>query len=128
MIDAVVRSMLGTWGAALLDFYIANSLWINGLALAYALLVVFARRNYDLSLNSLLSSLKNKYGNQLQKKGAGTVLEMVKKADLPWDDALGRSKIPFLTPPRSIRLYRKNRETLQKLVTPEKLAELLKAE
>ena len=126
MIFGFIRSTLGTFGNVLLDFYIANSIWINGLILLYALLVVLSRRSFDLSRQLLLSSLQSQYGNQLQKKGPGSVLKTLKKTNIPWKEALGRTSIPFLTPPGSIRIYPKNLETFQKFVPLEKLAELLR--
>ena len=126
MIFGFIRSTIGTFGNALLDFYIANSIWLNGLLLLYALLVVFSRRSFDLSQQLLLSSLQSQYGKQLQKKRPGSVLKMLKETKIPWEEALQRTSIPFMTPPGSIRIYRKNLETFQKFVSLEKLAELLK--
>lgn len=126
MIFAFIRSTLGTSGTALLDFYITNSIWINGFILLYALLVVLSRRSFDLSMQLLLSSLQSQYSQQFQKKGPGSVLKTLQKTSIPWEEALGRTSIPFMTPPGSIRIYLKNLETFQKFVPLEKLAELLK--
>jgi len=126
MVDAFVRSMIGSWGNALLDFYLANSLWINLLVLLYALLVVLSRRNFDLSLQSLIFSLQKEYGGQFAQKGPGSILNLLKKADIPWSGSLSKSSLPFITPPGSLWLYPKNIQTLQKFITLEKLVELLK--
>ncbi len=126
MIFAFIRSTLGTFGNTLLDFYIANSIWINGLILLYALLVVVSRRSFDLSRQLLLSSLQSQYGQQFQKKRPESVLKTLKKTSIPWEEALRRTSIPFVTPPGSIRIYPKNLETFQKFMPLEKLAELLK--
>ncbi len=128
MIDAFLRSTIGTWGNAALDFYIANSLWINGLFLLYALLVVLSRRNYNRNLNQILGYLKEKYGSQLDKKGSGSLVSMIKKSNIPWAETLKHSKMPFLTPPGSIRLYLSNVNNLQRFLTFEKIAALLKTE
>ena len=125
MIYAFIRATLGTSGAAVLDFYIANSIWINGLILLYALLVVFARRSFDLCRQLLLSSLQSRYGHQFEQKGSGFVLKTLKKTSIPWEQALGHGSFPFMTPPGSIWIYPKNLTTLQKLLPLEKLAELL---
>lgn len=124
MIDAFIRSILGNWGNVLLDFYIANSLWINGIILLYALLVVLAHRNYKRITSSVLLFLNEKYGSQLQKKGKGSLVQMVKKARIPWNEILKKSWIPFITPPGSIRLYLSNEKTIDKLLPLEKIAEL----
>jgi hypothetical protein len=125
MIDAFIRGMLGTGGSAVLDFYLAHSIWINGLILLYALLVVLARRSFDLSSQSLIHSLRSKYGSQFERRGAGAVLKMLEKMSIPWDQALGNSPFPFLTPPGSIWIYPKSPVTLQKFLTLEQLAEHL---
>jgi hypothetical protein len=126
MIFIFIRSTIGTFGNALLDFYIANSIWINGLVLLYGLLVVFSRHSFNLSQQLLLSSLQSRYGGELDKKRPASVLNILKKANIPWEEALRRTSIPFMTPPGSIRIYPKNLETFQKFVSLEKLAELLK--
>ena len=46
MVDALVRKFLGTAGTGFLDFYLQNSLWVNTLLFTYAVLIIFARRNY----------------------------------------------------------------------------------
>jgi len=126
MIDAFIRSMIGSWGNALLDFYLANSLWINALLLLYALFVVLSRRNFDISLQSLIFSLQKEFGEQFAKKGSGSILNLLKKADIPWAGSLSKSPLPFITPPGSFWLYPKNIQTFQKFITIEKLVELLK--
>jgi len=126
MIDAFVRSILGDWGNIALDFYIANSLWINAIFLIYALLVVLSHRNYKRITKSTLTFLHEKYGSQLQKKGTGSLVLMMKKAGIPWDEILKRGTNPFLSPPGSIRLYLNNQKSIEKLLPFEKIAELIK--
>ncbi len=124
MINVFIRATLGTSGDVLLDFYIANGIWINGLILLYALLVVLSRHSFDLGQQLILSSLESQYGTQFQQKGS--VLKTLKYTSIPWHAALDRSSFPFMTPPGSFRIYPKNLKTIQKFLTPEKLAELLK--
>ncbi len=125
MINAVIRSMIGSWGNVLLDQYIANGLWINTLILLYALLVSISRRNYDNNLKSLIISLQEQYGQQIAKKGAGSILEKLKNSPIAWDEAIKPSVIPFLTPPGSFRLYQNNAQNFERFVSLEKLAEQL---
>ena len=126
MIYAFIRATLGTAGSSVLDFYVANSLWINGLLLLYALLVVFARRTFDLCQQRLVLSLKGQYGMQAEKQRPAPFLRALKNASIPWEHALSRSSFPFMTPPGSIRIYRKNLETFRRFLPLEKLVELLK--
>ncbi len=125
MINVIIRSMIGTWGNVLLDQYIANGFWINGLILLYALLVILSRRNYDNNLRSLVIELQNLYGDQIAKKGAGSILAKLKNSPIPWEGSLKISAFPFLTPPGSVRLYQNNPQNFEKFVPLETLAELL---
>ena len=125
MVNIFIRGMLGTGGSAILDFYLAHSFWINGLILLYALLIVLARRSFEASSQLLIRSLQSKYGPQFEKRGSAAILKILKKMTIPWDQALGNSSFPFLTPPGSIWIYPRSPVTLQKFLTLEQLAERL---
>jgi hypothetical protein len=125
MIDGFIRGMLGTSGTSILDFYIANSFWINGLILLYALAVVLARRAFESSRQSLLAALHRQYGARLDYRGRNSMVGILKQIKVPWDQALAQILFPFLCPPGSFRIYCKNPATLQKLLPLEDLAELL---
>lgn len=123
MVDAILRSMIGDWGNWLLDQYIAHALWINGLVLGYAFLVVLARRNYQTILQFFLVHLHEKYASQLQGKNQKQVARFLARVSLPWKQALAHAPLPLLSPPNSIRLYPKTEAALKKLISPERLAE-----
>lgn len=125
MINLFIRGTLGPLGVTALDFYIANSLWINGLILLYALMVVLARRSFELSRQSLIHSLQSKYGAQFEHRKPEAVLKMLKKLSIPWDQALLSSTFPLITPPGSIRVFPKKLATLQKFLPLEILAQYL---
>ena len=126
MIYEFIRATLGTFGDVLLDFYIANDIWINGLVLLYGLLVVLARHSFNLGQQLILSSLQSQIGREFRQKNSGAILKTLKNTNIPWEVALKRSSFPFMTPPGSIRIYWKNLNTFQRFLPPEKLAELLK--
>ena len=125
MIYSFIRGMLGSSGDMLLDFYVANSLWINALILLYAILVAVARHTFDVSRKLVIAFLESQYSQQFEQKKSGSVLNALHKINIPWDQALGHSAFPFMTPPGSIWIYPKNSATFQKLLPLEKLAELL---
>lgn len=126
MIDGFIRSMIGDWGGALLDFYIANDLWINGLVLGYALLVVLGRYGFGRSLNFLLAHLRETLKVDISAKSDAELAGLIKRAKLPWEEAARAASIPWLTPPGSLRLHPRSRAALEKLIRPELLAEWLK--
>ena len=125
MIDAFIRSFIGEWGSALLDFYIENSLWINGILLLYVLLIVLSRRNYRIVLYSLCVSLNTKYQSQVKGKDRNQLVRILNKIEIPWDDALKSSSFPMITSPRGLLPKYKNIKTLQRLYSNETLVETL---
>lgn len=125
MIYAFIRGILGTSGDIILDFYIANGLWINTLILLYGVLVMLARRSFILCQQLLVSSILSQYSQQFERKKTSSILKILQGASMPWEQALKTSIFPFVAPPGSIRIYPKNLRTLQRLMPLEKLAELL---
>lgn len=125
MIDGFIRGTLGPLGVTILDFYIANSIWINGLILLYGLLVVLARRSFELSRQSLISALQSQHPQQFEHKKLASVLNTLKKINIPWEQSLESSSFPLIAPPGSILVYPKKLETFQKLLPLDKLAEIL---
>lgn len=123
MVDAIVRSMIGTWGNWLLDQYLAHALWINGLLLGYALLVVLARRNFKMILQFFVVHLQEKYAVQLKNKNREQVSRFLMRVSLPWQQALARAPFPFFSPPKSIRLYLKTESALKRAISLEVLVE-----
>jgi len=51
MINAFIRSSIGSLGRAIMDFYIENSLIINAIILMYAFLVFIGHRNYYIAVD-----------------------------------------------------------------------------
>lgn len=122
MIDAFLRSIIGSWGNWLLDQYIANSLWINGLVLGYALLVGLARRNFQATLQFFLTYLEQKYTAQFKSKSQQQMARFLKQVALPWQQALKHTPFPLLSPPNSLWVYPKTEAQLRKMFSAEFLA------
>jgi len=123
LIFAFVRSLIGSVGRAIMDFYIANSLPINSVILLYALLVFFARRNYFFILNTILHE-----AGLLEKGKAGVKKPKLSKSDfekIDWDLLKSKVKFPFFALPRrwAIKLTTKN--VLVKQFNLETINELL---
>lgn len=125
MIDAIIRSMIGSWGNWLLDQYLAHALWINGLLLAYALLVVLARRNFKTIVQFFVVHVREKYAAQLKNKNREQISRFLTRVSLPWQQALARAPFPFFSPPSSIRLYPKTEAALKRALSLENLAEAI---
>ena len=84
MIDALVRKFLGTTGSGFLDFYMQYSIWINALLFTYAVLIIFARRNYAQVVQNILADFFHKYGNTLAKKSPKEIRALLLKWEIPW--------------------------------------------
>jgi hypothetical protein len=125
MIDSFIRGILGPLWSSVLDFYIANSLWINALLLLYALLVVLSRRTFDKSRQTLIESLQSQHGREWGQKKQASILKMLEKTSIPWGQALRCNAFPLITPPGSLLVYPKNPATFQRFLSLKKLAELL---
>lgn len=123
MIDAIVRNFLGEAGSQLLDLYQANSLWINGALLLYALVVFLGRASYKSLLREITSLLLADETVSYRKKSISSLEKMFTRTDLPWEKALAEINFPFLSPPGSLRPYIKNRANASKLISPEILAQ-----
>jgi hypothetical protein len=125
MINAFIRSSLGTWGSAVLDFYIQNSLWINILILIYAAAVVIGRWNYRQFLNSLLGEFCLKQAELIARKNRADLKYALKHTVLPWEKAMQALRFPLLTPPGKYGFVLKNKVNLEKLFETEKLLDTL---
>jgi len=105
MIYAFIRNYIGGFGRALMDFYVANSLVINGLILVYALLVFLAHRNYLYVIERIIVELG------LIKQGEkNKLLRKVNSADLTklqWDKVRKNIWFPFISEPKkwTFRLF-----------------------
>ena len=125
MLDLVVRSFLGQWGSAALDFYIANSLWINLVLVAYLILLIWSQRTYKLILAQIITNLLKEHGSQLAEKKPAALLKILAKSKFGWESLRKINQFPLIASPKSSWPRIKNEQTLQALFSPEKLANLM---
>jgi hypothetical protein len=115
MVDALVRRFLGTAGSGFLDFYLEYSFWINAVLFTYAILVVFARRNYGQTLRYILADFVQLHGEKLAQKSRNEVRTLLLKSKLPWEAGMQASRFPFISSPQGLLLRMKNDKTLKKI-------------
>lgn len=123
MIDALVRKFLGTAGSGFLDFYMQYSLWINALLFSYAVLVIFARRNYGRIIQNILAGFFEKYGNTLAKKSPQEIRALLLKWKIPWENGMRAGWFPFISSPQGFLLYLKSDKTFRKIFSIEILVD-----
>lgn len=120
MIFAFIRSLLGEFGRAILDFYIENSLLINSIIVVYGICVVFAHRSYTLTLEKIKSIL----GVENKEIGSEKIKKMIDKSKMDWEEVHSVSRFPFIAVPGKIWLQIRNTNTLQQLFSRENLLKL----
>lgn len=123
MIDALVRRFLGTAGTGLLDFYVQNSLWINALLFAYAVLVIFARRYYSQVARYILAGFIQEHGDKLSKKSPKEIRTLLSKWKIPWEEGMQAGWFPFVSSPQGLLLRVRSVRTFQKIFTMDRLVE-----
>jgi hypothetical protein len=124
MIYAFIRSWIGSFGRALMDFYIQNSLWINALILGYALLVVVSHRNYFNALEKILLHLR--FNNQKFSREGISKLTTNDYRMIDWDEVKKSIKFPLVSEPKSWGVKAINQSYLSQEFTMEKLNEFIK--
>lgn len=123
MIDALTRRFLGTAGSNLLDFYIEYSFWINIILFTYAILVVFARRNYGQVIRYIVADFIREHGDKLSRKSPNEVRALLLKSNIPWENGLQANRFPFISFPQGLLLYRKSDRTFKKIFSTDVLVD-----
>jgi hypothetical protein len=98
MILAIIRSYMGSFGRAVMDFYVANSFPINMVILGYALLVYASQQNYLFVLHKIAADLDL----IKEKKGKGVLLRKMNKSDhlkISWDQLRKKVWFPLIAAP-----------------------------
>lgn len=123
MVDALVRRFLGTAGSGLLDFYTEHALWINACLFLYAMLVVFARRNYAPVIQAILADFFREHGDKLAKKSPKEIRALLVKSKIPWGNGMQAGWFPFISSPQGILLRWKSDKTFQRIFPVDVLVE-----
>lgn len=124
MVDAFIRSSLGNFGNAVLDFYLENALWINGLILLYALVVALgniARQKMNMELRHYLTEA---YGENLNKKSASWFRKNFERNEPDWNRLLNATWIPILSRKGAFSFKLKSIVFVKEVFTPEYIAAL----
>ncbi len=124
MVDVFVRSLLGPWGARLLDAYLANSLWINGLILLYFAVLVISRWNYRRALTAILVAIEDRYSQPNGRQTAREMKSRLAQDGIPWEKGLQAGAWPLIAGPRTLLPRPKSARALQQLFPADVLAAL----
>ena len=118
MVYTFIRGFIGGMGRAILDFYIANSLYINAIILAYALCVVLANQSYALGLHQIKIELE-KSGKKLKNRSLLELKSALEDNSFPWRKVQASYWFPLITTPRRILMFPKNINKLKRIFNAE---------
>ncbi len=126
MIFAFIRSFIGGFGRALMDFYIANSFVINGIVLVYALLVYLAHISYLKAYRLTLEKLGVDLA-PMEKNKPAKIPARLDFSQLDWREIAKTYWFPLIAHPRSIWISIKTQAVLQHYFGEEQITALLKS-
>lgn len=120
MINAFIRSSIGSFGRAIMDFYIENSLIINAIILLYAFLVFIGHRNYYLALNVIMKEVGIDLESKKKQKISQSTLEKIE-----WENIKKSIRLPFISIPKKWALFLCDEKFLRNEFTCEKLNKII---
>lgn len=126
MIDAMIRGSLGQLGSAILDFYQANSLSVNGIILFYLLMLILGRQTYTMLKNRIKEYFLQRYGEKVQNKSSRWFKKTLEKDELDWNTLSKSTWILVIVSPKSLLIRFKSIKNLKKIFTSEQIASLFK--
>ena len=128
MFDAIIRGSLGEIGSAILDFYIQNALWINGILLIYGLSLVFAKRGYTKIKEEIIREVTNHFGEAVYGKNEKNFKKAMDRIQLNWESIANQTRMPVISVNNSYFFRKKTHTFLREHFTPEKVYSLIKSD
>lgn len=116
MINEFIRSSIGSFGRAIMDFYIENSLIINAIILLYAFLVFIGHKNYYKAVDVIMKEAGIDLESKKMKRFSQTALEKIE-----WGNIKKSIRLPFVSIPKKWGLFLCDEKFLKKEFTAEKL-------
>lgn len=119
MIRTFVLYMLGPWGRQVLQFYLDHSLWINGLVVAYGVLLAVAHLNLRRLENRAVEALR-------RRRSLGQGSATMAAGPLAWEEIIpGASFFPFVAGKTGLIPRRCRPDVLERLIPASRLEKLL---
>ncbi len=128
MLDAIIRGSLGEIGSAILDFYIQNALWINGILMLYVLILVLAKRGYSKIIQAIKREFIDQYGEEVSGKNEKNFTKAMERLQLNWEIIAKQTWMPIISINNSLFFKLKSPTFLRKHFTPDKVYSLFKDE
>jgi hypothetical protein len=128
MLDIIIRGTLGELGTAILDFYIENVIWINGIILLYALVLMLARKGYNQIKQGVQTELVSQFGKDVFVKSEKNFKKVMERANLDWDALAKQTRMPIISANKSFFFKVKSPDVLKDLFSADKAYALFKQE
>ena len=96
MLENFFRDSLGSIGRAILDFYIANAIWLNFIVGGYFVALVIARQKYKTTLNVLLAQAGYKIGHTITPENLRALSKKIAANNVNWQKVILAEKYPFI--------------------------------
>jgi hypothetical protein len=128
MIDAIIRGSLGELGSALLDFYIANNIWINTILLLYALLLFLAKNAYKKTKHGVMNYFVEIYGEETGQKGISWFKKTIERNPPEWENITKAAWWPLISTEKSFWFKPRTSDSIREIFTPEKIHQIFQEE
>jgi hypothetical protein len=96
MFRAIIESVLGEWGRAVLYFYDEYSLWINLVVVIYGMWVVLSWVNLKNIRKPLISSIADQLRSRPEIESKTLSKKQLNSLVIPWESAVRKSRFPYV--------------------------------
>lgn len=107
------------------DFYYANSLWINGIILVYALVIFISWKNYRTIFDFLVQNISEQLSPKAKTWSKSEIARNMKTIEIPWKEARKQARIPLLAKTDYFIPTIASAETIQKLIPQDVLIKVV---
>lgn len=122
MLEAFIRSMLGTAGSAVLDYYIEHAVIINTLIFIYFGLILLGRKSYQNMKQALKAELEKASNKTLANRSEKWFQDLLEKQKIDWKSVGQSSSIPFYSPENFFWFFLKNEKSIRKQFSPKRVS------
>ena len=122
MIEAILRTMLGTAGYRLMELYVEYSLPINALIFAYLGLILLGRKSFRAIKESLKEEIERVSNKSPLGRPEAWFAKVLDSAQIDWDKISESTKIPFFSSENYYWFSLKNAGSIRKHCSPKRVA------
>ncbi|HZW05039.1 MAG TPA: hypothetical protein VFF68_13990 [Anaerolineaceae bacterium] len=123
MVRAFLEGLMGQWGVNLLDFYAANSLWINLLVLVYGAWVVSSWVNLKSIRRLLIGALEEQMQGRPEFAKGDVPPKALASLIIPWERAVADARFPFVAQQTDLLPHRKTIDTVRRMLPGDQITQ-----